>query len=77
MRVLARTRRNRVSEETRAFWCQRDAPIFGQADIVAEATELRLSFKNILKIDNLQGFQTLGKRAPATQIIGRRAAAGV
>ena len=28
-------------------------------DTIAEVTELRLSFKDVLKIDNLQGFQTL------------------
>ena len=29
------------------------------ADIAAKATELRLSFKNVLEIDNLQGFHAL------------------
>lgn len=29
------------------------------AEIIAEATSLRLSFRNIFKIDNLQGFQNI------------------
>ena len=39
------------------------------ADMVAEATELSLSFKNVLKIDNLQGFQTLRKLCLDNNII--------
>lgn len=39
------------------------------ADMAAEAAELRLSFKNVLKIDNLQGFQTLRKLCLDNNII--------
>lgn len=39
------------------------------ADMVAEATCLSLSFKNILKIGNLQGFQALGKLCLDNNII--------
>lgn len=37
--------------------------------VVAEATTLRLSYKNVLKIDNLQGFSRLTKLCLDNNII--------
>lgn len=39
------------------------------AQVVAEATTLRLSYKNVLKIDNLQGFSRLTKLCLDNNII--------
>ncbi|CAM9929189.1 unnamed protein product, partial [Ectocarpus sp. 4 AP-2014] len=42
---------------------------FELAQVVAEATTLRLSYKNVLKIDNLQGFSRLTKLCLDNNII--------
>lgn len=44
-------------------------PIKPFAKVVAEATTLRLSYKNVLKIDNLQGFSRLTKLCLDNNII--------
>lgn len=45
------------------------AVLLGLLQVVADATTLRLSYKNVLKIDNLQGFSRLTKLCLDNNII--------
>ena len=48
-----------TSPKASATLHSKDLSVDTLADMVAEATEIQMSFKNVLKIDNLQGFNSL------------------